>query len=181
MLFTIADPFDCGATIGCGGDGWLISDSTLSAFVVNATCSDPNATPFSALTALNCKCPAVSISPCSCQPTTDSSTTLTISCAAKSLTDSGMKTIVNKIPATTPVDTMDLSSNQLTQIPKGLTQFAQLANLNLSLNAITAVNSGDLSLKGTVTNLDMSSNAITTIADSSLPGEMNELLVEINH
>ena len=84
-----------------------------------------------------------------------------------------MKTIVNNIPATTPVDTMDLSSNQFTQIPKGLTQFAQLANLNVSFNAIAAVNSGDLSLKGTVTNLDMSSNAIATIADSSLPGDLS--------
>jgi len=90
-----------------------------------------------------------------------------------SLTDSQMEAVVKKIEATTPVDTMDLSLNLLTQIPKGLTQFAQLANLNVSSNVITAVNSGDLSLTGSVTNLDMSSNAIATIADSSLPGDLS--------
>ena len=83
-----------------------------------------------------------------------------------------MKTIVANIDPTTPVDTIDLSSNKLTRMPKNLTKFNELVNLNISSNAIAAIESGDLTMTGSVTNLDMSSNLIATIADSSLPGEL---------
>lgn len=165
------DPFDCGATVGCGGDGWLISNSTLSPFVVNATCSDSTATPFSSLSELNCQCPTASILPCSCQPTTGSNSTLTIDCSNQGLTTDEMEAIVKKIPPTTPVNVMNLSGNKFTRIPAGLLQFPQLIVLNLSSNAITVVNSGDLSVAASVTTLDLSSNAIEIISIASFPGE----------
>ena len=170
-MYFILDPFDCGAQIGCGGDGWLISDSNLSPYVINATCSDTLATRFTSLSAINCQCPAISIVPCTCVPTTGSNTTLTISCASQSLSDSAMAAIVNEIPVTTPVDTIDLSGNQLSKVPSGLPQYQQLVSVNISSNAITTVNSGDLTVDGSVTNLDMSSNVITTISSNSLPGK----------
>ena len=172
-VLSFLDPFDCGATTGCGGDGWLISDTSLLPFVVNATCADSAATPFTSLSALNCKCPTTSILPCTCLPTSGSDTTLTISCAAQSLSDSAMNKIVSNIDPTTPVDTMDLSSNKLTFIPKGLPKLKQLVNLIVSSNAITTIETSDLTVTGSVTNLDLSSNLIATIADSSLPCAIN--------
>jgi Leucine-rich repeat (LRR) protein len=81
-----------------------------------------------------------------------------------------MKAIVENIPATTPVDTMDLSGNKMTQIPTGLAQYKTLANLNISSNLIEAVNEGELSLNGPVVKLDISFNGITKISTNSLPG-----------
>ena len=148
----------------------MISDPTLLPFVVNATCGDEVKTPFTSLSALNCKCPAVSILPCTCLPTSGSTTSLTISCAAQGLTDSEMEAIVTNIDPTTPLDTFDLGSNKLTRIPKGLPQFTQLVNLVVSSNSIAAIESGDLSVTGPVKTLDLSSNLIAAIADASLPG-----------
>lgn len=81
-----------------------------------------------------------------------------------------MNAIVDNIPATTPVDTMDLSWNKLTQIPTGLPQYKTLAILNISSNLIEAVNEGELSLNGSVVKLDISFNVITKISPNSLPG-----------
>jgi len=81
-----------------------------------------------------------------------------------------MKGIIDNVPPTTPVDTFDLSGNQMTSVPSGLTQFNELANLNLSTNAITAVETGQLKLPAAVKSLDLSSNQISVIAASSLPG-----------
>ena len=81
-----------------------------------------------------------------------------------------MSTIVQNIPATTPVHTFDLSGNKLTKVPSGLPQYQQLVTMNMSSNSITTVNTGDLTVTGAVTNLDMSSNVIATINNNSLPG-----------
>jgi len=81
-----------------------------------------------------------------------------------------MEAIVTNIDPTTPLDTFDLGSNKLTRIPKGLPQFTQLVNLVVSSNSITAIESGDLSVTGSVKTLDLSSNLIASIADASLPG-----------
>jgi Leucine-rich repeat (LRR) protein len=81
-----------------------------------------------------------------------------------------MKAIIYNVPSTTPVDTFDLSGNQLTAVPSGLTQFNELTNLNLSTNAITAVETGQLKLTVAVKSLDLSFNQISAIAASSLPG-----------
>ena len=164
----IADPFDCASKIGCGSEGWIIPDASLNVYVKNATCSDT--TPFSSLTELNCKCPVASITPCSCQPTAGSMTTLTISCASLNLNDTTMKAIIANVPPTTPVDTFDFSGNLLTAVPANLPQFNQLANLNLANNSIAAVATAELNLPAAVKSLDLSSNQISTIAASSLPG-----------
>jgi Leucine-rich repeat (LRR) protein len=146
-------------------------DPTLLAFVVNAQCNDESSTPFTSLTALNCQCPSASILPCSCQPTAGiSNSSLTIDCSNQGLEDNAMNAIVDNIPATTPVDTMDLSWNKLTQIPTGLPQYKTLAILNISSNLIEAVNEGELSLNGSVVKLDISFNVITKISPNSLPG-----------
>ena len=164
----------CGAQIGCGADGWLISDSTLSPYVVNATYADTFATPFSSLSAINCQCPTVSIAPCICVPTTTNSlnTTLTVSCADQGLGDSDMTKIVGNIPATTPLDILIMSKNTLTKIPDSLPQYTQLTTLSVASNAITSVATGQVALTANVVLLDFSSNQISTIAAGSLPGEL---------
>jgi len=165
----MTDPFDCGAMIGCDGDTWLLSNATMRTYVVNATCSDVDTTPFTALTALNCKCPIYSISPCTCRTTMGSNTTLTISCANKNLTDSSMVKIFTKIPASTPVDQLDLSGNLLTRVPANLTQYPTLNNLSLASNFITSIASGDLTLPANVVVLDVSKNLISSVSKDSLP------------
>ena len=147
----------------------------MNVYVKNAACSD--STPFSSLTELNCKCPVASIAPCSCQPTTGSDTTLTISCANQNLDDTTMASIIANVPPTTPVDTFDFSQNLLTVVPPNLPQFNQLTNLNLSTNAIVAVGTGELNLAAAVNSLDLSSNQIEAIAASSLPGNLFYLIV----
>ena len=176
VVLNSLDSFDCASKTGCGSEGWIIPDASLNVYVKNATCSD--ATPFSSLTELNCKCPVASIAPCSCQSTAGSNATLTISCANQNLNDAAIKAIIDNVPPTTPIDTFDFSGNQLTQVPINLAQFNQLTNLNLSTNAITAVGSGQLNLPAAVLSLDLSSNKISIIAQSSLPG-INSILVLI--
>jgi len=168
--FPLSDPFDCGAKIGCGGDGWLISDSTLSTFVVNATCGDSASTPFTSLTALNCQCPVPSIASCTCQPSAGKTTTLTISCANQGLDDTAIETVITNTEANSPVDTFDLSGNQLTIVPKNLPQYTKLVSVSLANNSITSVGSTDLSLTANVTLIDLSNNQISSIAAGSLPG-----------
>ena len=172
------DPFDCGALIGCGGDGWLISNSNLYVYVINATCSDTFATPFTSLTALNCQCPEVSIAPCTCEPTatTDGSapTMLTVSCANQKLDDPTIADVIVRVAPTTPLDTLNLRNNSITFVPKGLAQYTRLVDLVVSFNAITKINLDDLNLPAPVVNLDLSFNTITAIANSSLPGIKNK-------
>ena len=83
---------------------------------------------------------------------------------------------MKKIRPTTPVDVLNLSGNKFTRIPAGLTQFEQLINVNLSSNAITAVNAGDLNVSSAVTHVDISSNAITAISANSLPRNFHKLI-----
>ena len=168
-MFFIPDPFDCGATIGCGGDGWLISNKSLLAFVTGATCNDKAKTPFSSLAPIECQCPLATILPCTCQATDGHNTTLTIDCSSQGLDDADMETIVKNIPATTPVAILNLQNNSLTHIPANLPQYTQLVSLNMSSNAITVVNAGDLTVAAFVTSLDLSSNAIAAISANSLP------------
>ena len=122
-----------------------------------------------------CKCPAYStyIAPCVCGPTKNSegvSSTLTISCAAQSLGDSALSDIFKNVSSTSPVDTMNLSGNQLTKIPSGLPQYETLVSVTVANNSITSVGSTDLSLSGNVTLIDLSYNQISVIAPGSLPG-----------
>ena len=111
-----------------------------------------------------------SIAPCSCQSTTESTTTLAITSANQNLTNVAMAAIIANVPPTTPVDMFDFSQNQLTTVPAGLPQYATLVIFNLSTNAIAAVSTGELNLLAAVNSLDLSSNQISTTAASSLPG-----------
>ena len=172
FLLLLSDPFNCGAAIGCGGDGWLISDPSLLSFVANATCSDSAATPFPSLTALNCQCPELSIAPCTCQPSEGSSTSLTISCANLGKDNAAIETVVANTPATTPVDTFDLSGNILTSISADLPQYKTLIRVSFANNSITSIGSTDLSLTGNVLLIDVSYNQISNIAAGSLPGKI---------
>ena len=178
LSFLFLDPFDCGALIGCGGDAWIITNSSLLAYVKNATCSDTFATPFTSLTALNCQCPEVSIAPCTCGPTatTDGSapTMLTVSCANQKLDDPTIADVIVRVAPTTPLDTLNLRNNSITFVPKGLAQYTRLVDLVVSFNAITKINLDDLNLPAPVVNLDLSFNTITAIANSSLPGIKNK-------
>ena len=148
----------------------MISDPTLSPFVTNATCGDSAVTPFTSLTALNCQCPSTSISPCTCQPSAGSDTTLTISCADQGLDDTAIGAVIANTPATTPVDSLDLRGNQLTSVPSGLPQYAYLIRVTVANNSITSIGSTDLSLTGNALLIDLSHNQISDIAPGSLPG-----------
>ena len=156
---------------GGGGVGWLISDPTLSAIVANATCGDSAVTPFTSLTALNCKCPVLSISPCTCQPSVGGNTVLTISCADQGMDKTAIGTVIANTPATTPVDSLDLCGNQLTSLPTGLRQYATLVRVTVANNSITSIRSIDLSLTGNALLIDLSHNPISDIATGSLPGK----------
>ncbi len=70
-----------------------------------------------------------------------------------------------------PIDTIDMSVNQLTKIPNGIGKFSQLVNLRLNNNSVTSIARGDglNQLKANVFYLDLSNNLIETIENASLP------------
>ena len=142
---------------------------TLLPFVANATCGDLAATPFSSLTALNCQCPLLLISPCTCQPSAGSNTTLTILCANQGMDNAAIGNVVANTPATTPVDTFDLGGNQLTSVPTGLPQYTTLVSVSVSNKSITSIGSADLSLTRNSTLINLSYNQISSIVPGSLP------------
>jgi len=81
-----------------------------------------------------------------------------------------MATIINNIPASTPVVSLLLNNNQLTRVPPGLTKFTQMETLSLADNQISSIAAGDLSLTSNFFNtLDLSNNAIASIEENSLP------------
>ena len=84
-----------------------------------------------------------------------------------------MATVVTNIPVTTPMDTLILSSNQLSQIPSDLPQYAQLASLSVASNAITSIAASQVALTANATFLDFSMNQISAIAAGALPGTKN--------
>ena len=72
---------------------------------------------------------------------------------------------------TAPIDTFDLSFNQLKNVPANLAQFVNVTALSLASNGLTSIGTGELNLKATVVSLDLSNNSISTIATDALPGE----------
>ena len=178
LHFTYADSFDCSAS-NCGNEGWLIVNSQYKNYISTAngapTCGDASKTPF--LTAIGnadvlCKCPLYSsITPCICSLTTPTGSTLTISCQGASLNDTRAAAIVGNMDINAPIDTLDMSANQLTKIPTGVGKFSQLVNLRLNNNSVTSIGSGDglNQLKANVSYLDLSNNLIETIENASLP------------
>ena len=157
----------------CGAEKWLTTDSRYKGFVKGAPqCKDGTA--LTDLTALACSCPAFTseIAPCGCRPTTGSNATLAISCANQNLNDTAMNAIIATASTiTAPIDTFDLSFNQLQNVPANLAQFVNVTSLSLASNGLTSIGSGELNLKATVVSLDVSNNSISTIATDALPGE----------
>ena len=177
---TSSGPFDCTAG-SCGSFKWWVAlNSTARGYIRTGTdvstyanCTDGTFISTANLTPLICKCPtyAADILPCVCGKTTDSTTTLTISCANQTTGNVKMAEVIGNIAATTPVDRMDLSGNLLTRVPANLTQYSTLTNLWFASNSITSIASGDLTLQANVIILDVSNNSITNIANNSLPGK----------
>ena len=120
QFYFLKDSFDCGLNDGCGSESWLIANSDYLNYVTGGTCKDSTA--FSALTQGICLCPpATSISPCTCDLTAGSTTTLTVTCAGHSIDDTTMEGILTTIaPTSYAVDTFDLSGNSLSYVPNSL-------------------------------------------------------------
>ena len=80
-----------------------------------STCPDGTAIS-TGLTSVICDCPLYPsiIAPCTCGASTGSTTTLTISCSNKGVNETTLPPILAQLPATTPIDTYDFSSNQFT-------------------------------------------------------------------
>ena len=91
-----------------------------------------------------------------------------------------METIVNNIPATTPLSVLNLGNNSLTHIPANLPQFTQLKSLIVSKNNISALDANQVALVADVTFLDFSANQITKIEASSLPGVYKLLTINLS-
>jgi hypothetical protein len=105
--------------------------------------------------------------------TEGSTETLTLACANQNKTDNDIANFISLVAPNAPVDTIDFSVNSLTKVPKGLpTLFPKLANVKLSNNSITAIQTGDLNLTSAVAVkvLDFSYNKITVVQVNSLPG-----------
>ena len=161
---------DCGSLSGdqCGSEKWLFLNATLLPYV-KGTCQNGNT--FSSYTNEICLCPpAADLGTCTCALSTGSTTTVTINCSGKQVNDSVVASLVDKI-AWAPIDTFDLSFNQLKNVPANLAQFVNITTLSLASNGITSIGLDELNLKATVVSLDVSNNSISTIAADALPGD----------
>ena len=80
-----------------------------------------------------------------------------------------------------PIDTLDMSVNQLTKIPTGVGKFSQLVNLRLNNNSVTSIGTGDglNQLKANVSYLDLSNNLIETIENASLPRKQWQKILQL--
>ena len=180
MFLNSADSWDC--TKGsCGSFSWWVAlNSTAQSYVYFGSaspskCTDGTYISTSTLTPLICQCPtyASAIAPCTCGVTEGSTETLTLACANQNKTDNDIANFISLVAPNAPVDTIDFSVNSLTKVPKGLpTLFPKLANVKLSNNSITAIQTGDLNLTSAVAVkvLDFSYNKITVVQVNSLPG-----------
>ena len=167
----LVDPFDCGATTGCGSEGWFISaNSNLKQYITGGTCAD--STPFSSIP----PCPPASyIAPCSCQVSNISPCHLSLTCANTNQDNDAIQSFItsgNVSAIAALVDSVDFSNNSLTKVPTGLVStFPAVVSVTLSGNKITSLVNGDLSDMKNVVLVDVSRNEIQTIASGSLPGE----------
>ena len=94
------------------------------------------------------QCPP-SISPCSCNWSTDGYWALRLNCHNKNLTNTAIDLILNAMLNVTdnkafqPLRNLTLSGNQLTQIPKQIKHFPFLREVNLAENQLTSVSLND--------------------------------------
>ena len=138
----------------------------------NAKCSD-GADFSTVLKPLSCQCPTYPVVHCTCGVTMNSATSLTITCANQSLSDSAISPIFDQFPATTPVDTINLSNNTLTKVPVAqLKKYTQLANVLMSNNNIAALAANDFNLTANASRIDLSANSITSIEPNALPSNL---------
>ena len=167
---------DCGLSPNgaqCGSEQWLFSNATLLPFVRGKCQNGKN---FSSYSNEVCLCPpAADLGTCTCALSTGSTTTVSVDCSGKQLDDSAVATLVNKI-SWAPIDTFDLSENNMKQIPSGLSALKQLSRLSVEANQIASIGAADLSsLAAAVKQLNFASNSISTIAAGSFPGQLTNL------
>ena len=85
-----------------------------------------------------------------------------------------MKEKLAKIPADSySVQSMDLSGNNLTEVPSEVASYPLLDTVSLASNLIKALVLGDLQLSATLKSLDVSFNQISSIAVGALPGDLD--------
>ena len=173
-----ADNFDCGKSIGCGSEAWLVGASDYVSFIQGGVCGDADKTAFTDLTTVICLCPpSTSIDPyCTCDLSTGSDTLVTVTCEGAGLGDSGVAKILLSFAVSTPIDTLILRGNNLKRVPSIfsrsvglLTRFNQLNSVDLSSNVITAVSTGDLTMAAPLKFLNLTNNVISSIATAALP------------
>ena len=166
---------DCGSPSGeqCGSEQWLFSNATLLPFAKGA-CQNGNE--FSTYSNEVCLCPpAADLQTCTCALSAGSTTTVSVDCSGKQLDDSAVATLVNKI-SWAPIDTFDLSENNMKQIPSGLSALKQLSWLSVANNQITSICAADLSsLPAVVKLLNLASNSFSTVAAASFPGQFKNI------
>ena len=174
-----ADSFDCSPST-CGSESWLILSDEYKSFVSIATeptCGDTAKTPFLTLDPLVCKCPFEDVYPCTCSGTegevASPKVTVSINCTGAMLGDKGMEIVLNKVPVTTALAALVLTSNDLTYVPSKLSQFQNVVIVVLSNNNITSVKKGDLALASPKANtILLNDNFITSIEEGSFPSEL---------
>ena len=181
FYFTSPDPLDCSAST-CGSESWLVVNSDkYESFFSTAngapTCGDAAKTYILTLNPVICQCPFDDVFPCTCSITqgevASPSVTVSINCSGLMLGDKGVETLLNKVPATNAMVGIVLSGNDLTYVPKKLSQFDNLVLVVLSKNNISAVKQGDLALASPQANsIDLSNNQIKTIENGSFPSEL---------
>ena len=127
-----------------------------------------------------CLCPpAADLGTCNCALSTGSTTTVSVDCSGKQLNDSAVATLVNTI-SWAPIDTLNLSGNNMTKIPSGLGALKQLSSLSVEANQIASIGAADLSsLVAAVKRLNFASNSISTIAAGSFPGQFANLCLNL--
>ena len=171
FIFFFSAQLGCSST-SCGSVAWLRNNPNYMRYFVNGKCADQ--TPLTSLTAATCFCPSLQtlITPCTCAASPNNPGTVDIVCAGNAMPDDKMTSIISDIPATLPIGKLDLSSTGRTDVTLGLTKLTTIAELDLAVNQIAAVNNGALAVNSsTLMKLYLSFNQLATIEQTSLPSK----------
>ena len=116
--------------------------------------------------------PPASFSPCSCRDAGDRDGTTWVDCSNKNLGDARIRDILNVFlsPRVSPLGTLYLNNNSLTQVPEQIKMFPQLKKVWLDHNRIRSIASGAFDFTARLDKLSLYHNPIINIENGAFKG-----------
>ena len=120
---------------------------------------------------LTCPPPA-SFAPCTCRDGGERDGTTWVDCSNKNLGDARIRDILNVFlsPRVSPLGTLYLNNNSLTQVPEQIKLFPQLKKIWLDHNRIRMISSGAFDFIARLDKLSLYNNPVVSIEHGAFKG-----------